>query len=99
MPKGLTLFERAAKRGKASLGLDGEPIGCIVKIYGDAFRPEYCGKPKSPQRCRDCWARTYREVKRSKRSFTAEDISEPALIASRYTLGDLIVPNKKRNTS
>jgi hypothetical protein len=30
------------------------------------------------------------------RSFTAEDISEPALIAGRYTLKELTVPNRKR---
>ena len=29
-------------------------------------------------------------------SFTAEDISEPALIAGRYTIAELIVPNIKR---
>ena len=28
-------------------------------------------------------------------SFTAEDISEPSLIAGRYTLAELTVPNRK----
>ena len=28
-------------------------------------------------------------------SFTAEDISEPALIAGRYTLAELTMPNRR----
>ena len=90
-----TLYERAEKRGQASLGLDGQPIGCIVKVYGDSFRPKYCGLPGSKLRCADCWARTYREAKKAQSSFTAEDISEPSLIAGRYTLAELTVPNSK----
>ena len=29
-------------------------------------------------------------------SFTAEDISEPSLIAGRYTLKELTMPNRKK---
>ena len=90
-----TLYERAAKRGQASLALDGEPMGCIVRVYGDSFRPTYCGLPGSELRCKDCWERKYREAHKHARSFTAEDISEPALIAGRYTLAELTVPNRK----
>ena len=75
-----TLYERAAKRGQASLALDGQPMGCIVRVYGDSFRPKYCGLPGSELRCKDCWERKYREAHKHARSFTAEDISEPALI-------------------
>ena len=77
MNKNPTLYERAEKRGQASLGVDGEPIGCIVRVYGDTFRPKYCGLPGSELRCKDCWARKYREAHKHARSFTAEDISEP----------------------
>ena len=90
-----TLYERAEKRGQASLGVDGEPIGCIVRVYGDTFRPKYCGLPGSELRCKDCWARKYREAHKHARSFTAEDISEPTLIAGRYTLAELTVPNRR----
>ena len=98
-----TLYERAAKRGQASLALDGQPMGCIVRVYGDSFRPTYCGLPGSELRCKDCWERKYREAHKHARSFTAqdtaqdisEDISEPALIAGRYTLAELTVPNRK----
>ena len=78
-----TLYERAEKRGQASLGVDGEPIGCIVRVYGDTFRPKYCGLPGSELRCKDCWARKYRAAKKEQSSFTAEDISEPSLIDGR----------------
>lgn len=91
-----TLYERAEKRGQASLGVDGEPIGCIVRVYGDTFRPVYCGLPGSELRCKDCWARKYRAAKKAQCSSTAEDISEPALIAGRYTLAELTAPNRKR---
>ena len=91
-----TLYERAEKRGQASLGVDGEPIGCIVRVYGDTFRPKYCGLPGSELRCKDCWARKYRKAKKEQSSFTAEDISEPSLIAGRYTLAELTEPNRKR---
>ena len=91
-----TLYERAEKRGQASLGVDGQPIGCIVRVYGDTFRPKYCGLPGSELRCKDCWERKYRAAKKAQSSFTAEDISEPYLIAGRYTLADLTVPNRKR---
>ena len=91
-----TLYERAAKRGQASLGVDGEPIGCIVRVYGDSFRPTYCELPGSELRCKDCWARKYRAAKKEQSSFTAEDISEPALIAGRYTLAELTEPNRKK---
>ena len=90
-----TLYERAEKRGQASLGVDGQPIGCIVRVYGDTFRPKYCGLPGSELRCKDCWARKYRKAKKEQSSFTAEDISEPSLIAGRYTLAELTVPNRK----
>ena len=90
-----TLYERAEKRGQASLGVDGEPIGCIVRVYGDTFRPKYCGLPGSKLRCKDCWARKYRKAKKEQPSFTAEDISEPALIAGRYTLAELTEPNRR----
>ena len=63
--------------------------------YGDTFRPKYCGLPGSELRCKDCWERKYRAAKKAQSSFTAEDISEPALIAGRYTLAELIVPNGK----
>ena len=95
MNKNPTLYERAEKRGQASLGVDGEPIGCIVRVYGDTFRPKYCGLPGSELRCKDCWARKYRKAKKERSSFTAEDISEPSLIAGRYTLAELTVPNRK----
>ena len=95
MNKNPTLYERAEKRGQASLGVDGEPIGCIVRVYGDTFRPRYCGLPGSELRCKDCWARKYRKAKKAQSSFTAEDISEPALIAGRYTLAELTMPNRK----
>ena len=91
-----TLFEHAAKRGQASLGLDGQPMGCIVKIYGDSFRPKYCGLPGSKLRCKDCWERKYRAAKKAQCSFTPEDIAEPALIAGRYTLKELTEPDRKR---
>ena len=90
-----TLYERAEKRGQASLGVDGEPIGCIVRVYGDTFRPKYCGLPGSELRCKDCWARKYRAAKKEQSSFTAEDISEPSLIAGRYTLAELTEPNRR----
>ena len=90
-----TLYERAEKRGQASLGVDGQPIGCIVRVYGDTFRPKYCGLPGSELRCKDCWERKYRAAKKAQSSFTAEDISEPSLIAGRYTLAELTVPNRK----
>ena len=90
-----TLYERAEKRGQAALGVDGQPMGCIVRVYGDTFRPTYCGLPGSELRCKDCWERKYREAHKHARSFTAEDISEPALIAGRYTLAELTVPNRK----
>ena len=93
--KSQTLFERAAKRRQASLGLDGQPVGCIVRVYGDTFRPKYCGLPGSELRCKDCWARKYRKAKKEQSSFTAEDISEPALIAGRYTLAELTEPNRR----
>ena len=64
MNKNPTLYERAEKRGQASLGVDGEPIGCIVRVYGDTFRPKYCGLPGSELRCKDCWARKYRKAKK-----------------------------------
>lgn len=96
MNKNPTLYERAEKRGQASIGVDGEPIGCIVRVYGDTFRPRYCGLPGSELRCKDCWARKYRKAKKEQSSFTAEDISEPSLIAGRYTLAELTVPNRKR---
>ena len=96
MNKNPTLYERAEKSGQASLGVDGEPIGCIVRVYGDTFRPKYCGLPGSELRCKDCWARKYRKAKKEQSSFTAEDISEPSLIAGRYTLAELTVPNRKR---
>ena len=95
MNKNPTLYERAEKRGQASLADDGEPIGCIVRVYGDTFRPKYCGLPGSELRCKDCWARKYRAAKKAQSSFTAEDISEPALIAGRYTLAELTVPNRR----
>ena len=95
MNKNPTLYERAEKRRQASLGVDGEPIGCIVRVYGDTFRPKYCGLPGSELRCKDCWARKYRKAKKEQSSFTAEDISEPALIAGRYTLKELTMPNRK----
>ena len=95
MNKNPTLYERAEKRGQASLGVDGEPIGCIVRVYGDTFRPKYCGLPGSELRCKDCWARKYRKAKKEQSSFTAEDISEPSLIAGRYTLAELTVPNRR----
>ena len=102
-----TLYERAEKRGQASLGIDGQPIGCIVRVYGDTFRPTYCGLPGSELRCKDCWERKYREAHKHARSFTAEDISEqssftaedisePSLIAGRYTLAELTEPNRKK---
>jgi hypothetical protein len=47
-------------------------------------------------RCKDCWERKYRKAKKEQSSFTAEDISEPYLIAGRYTLAELTVPNRKR---
>ena len=90
-----TLYERAERRGQASLGVDGEPIGCIVRVYGDTFRPRYCGLPGSELRCKDCWARKYRAAKKAQSSFTAEDISEPALIAGRYTLAEPTEPNRR----
>ena len=90
-----TLYERAEKRGQASLGVDGQPIGCIVRVYGDTFRPKYCGLPGSELRCKDCWARKYRKAKKEQSSFTAEDISEPSLIAGRYTLAELTEPNRR----
>ena len=96
MNKNPTLYERAEKRGQASLGVDGQPIGCIVRVYGDTFRPKYCGLPGSELRCKDCWARKYRKAKKEQSSFTAEDISEPALIAGRYTLKELTMPNRKK---
>ena len=96
MNKNPTLYERAEKRGQASLGVDGEPIGCIVRVYGDTLRPKYCGLPGSELRCKDCWERKYRAAKKAQSSFTAEDISEPSLIAGRYTLAELTVPNRKR---
>ena len=95
MNKNPTLYERAEKRGQASRGVDGEPIGCIVRVYGDTFRPKYCGLPGSELRCKDCWERKYRAAKKAQSSFTAEDISEPALIAGRYTLAELTEPNRK----
>ena len=90
-----TLYERAEKSGQASLGLDGQPMGCVIGVYGDAFRPAYCKIAGSKLRCKDCWERKYREAHKHARSFTAEDISEPYLIAGRYTLAELIVPNRK----
>ena len=90
-----TLYERAEKCGQASLGVDGQPIGCIVRVYGDTFRPRYCGLPGSELRCKDCWARKYRAAKKEQSSFTAEDISEPSLIAGRYTLAELTEPNRR----
>ena len=90
-----TLYERAEKRGQASLGVDGQPIGCTVRVYGDTFRPKYCGLPGSELRCKDCWARKYRAAKKAQSSFTAEDISEPYLIAGRYTLAELTEPNRR----
>ena len=95
MNKNPTLYERAEKRGQASLGVDGQPIGCIVRVYGDTFRPKYCGLPGSELRCKDCWARKYRKAKKEQSSFTAEDISEPALISGRYTLAELTMPNRR----
>ena len=95
MNKNPTLYERAEKRGQASLGVDGQPIGCIVRVYGDTFRPKYCGLPGSELRCKDCWARKYRVAKKAQSSFTAEDISEPSLIAGRYTLAELTEPNRR----
>ena len=95
MNKNPTLYERAEKRGQASLGVDGEPIGCIVRVYGDTFRPRYCGLPGSELRCKDCWERKYRAAKKAQSSFTAEDISEPSLIAGRYTLAELTEPNRR----
>lgn len=95
MNKNPTLYERAEKRGQASLGVDGEPIGCIVRVYGDTFRPKYCGLPGSELRCKDCWERKYRAAKKAQSSFTAEDISEPSLIAGRYTLAELTEPNRR----
>jgi hypothetical protein len=91
-----TLYERAEKRGQASLGVDGQPIGCIVRVYGDTFRPKYCGLPGSKLRCKDCWERKYRKAKKEQSSFTPEEIAEPFLIAGRYTLAELTVPNRKR---
>ena len=96
MNKNPTLYERAEKRGQASLGVDGEPIGCIVRVYGDTFRPKYCGLPGSELRCKDCWERKYRAAKKAQSSFTAEEIAEPALIAGRYTLKELTEPNRKK---
>ena len=96
MNKNPTLYERAEKRGQASLGVDGQPIRCIVRVYGDTFRPKYCGLPGSELRCKDCWARKYRKAKKEQSSFTAEDISEPSLIAGRYTLKEPTMPNRKR---
>ena len=90
-----TLYERAEKRGQASIGIDGQPIGCIVRVYGDTFRPKYCGLPGSEMRCKDCWARKYRAAKKEQSSFTAEDISEPSLIAGQYTLAELTEPNRR----
>ena len=95
MNKNPTLYERAEKRGQAALGVDGQPIGCIVRVYGDTFRPKYCGLPGSELRCKDCWARKYRAAKKAQSSFTAEDISEPSLIAGRYTLAELTEPNRR----
>ena len=95
MNKNPTLYERAEKRGQAAIGVDGQPIGCIVRVYGDTFRPKYCGLPGSELRCKDCWARKYRAAKKAQSSFTAEDISEPSLIAGRYTLAELTVPNRR----
>lgn len=96
MPKNnQTLFERAKAHGQASYGLDGQPMGCVIKVYGDSFRPRYCGLPGSELRCKDCWARKYRKAKKEQSSFTAEDIAEPSLIAGRYTLAELTVPNRR----
>ena len=95
MNKNPTLYERAEKRGQAALGVDGQPIGCIVRVYGDTFRPKYCGMPGSEMRCKDCWERKYRAAKKAQSSFTAEDISEPYLIAGRYTLAELTEPNRR----
>ena len=95
MNKNPTLYERAAKRGQASLGVDGQPIGCIVRVYGDTFRPKYCGLPGSELRCKDCWARKYRKAKKEQSSFTPEEIAEPELIAGRYTLAELTEPNRR----
>ena len=95
MNKNPTLYERAEKRGQASIGVDGQPIGCIVRVYGDTFRPKYCGLPGSELRCKDCWERKYRAAKKAQSSFTAEDISEPYLIAGRYTLAELTEPNRR----
>ena len=95
MNKNPTLYERAAKRGQASLGVDGQPIGCIVRVYGDTFRPKYCGLPGSELRCKDCWERKYRAAKKAQSSFTPEEIAEPALIAGRYTLAELTEPNRR----
>ena len=57
-----TLFERAKARGQASFGLDGQPMGCVIKAYGDDFRPAFCGVAGSELRCKDCWSRKYREA-------------------------------------
>ena len=95
MNKNPSLYERAEKRGQASIGVDGQPIGCIVRVYGDTFRPKYCGLPGSELRCKDCWERKYRAAKKAQSSFTAEDISEPYLIAGRYTPAELTEPNRR----
>ena len=37
----------------------------------------------------------FERVAKAQPSFTAEDISEPYLIAGRYTLAELTVPNRR----
>jgi len=90
-----TLFERAEKRGQASLGLDGQPMGCVIRVYGYAFRPAYCKIAGSKLRCPDCWARTYREAHKEAKSHKTDDVTPSGLIAGKYTLADLTVRNGK----
>lgn len=95
MSKSPTLFERAEKRVKASLGLDGQPMGCVIRVYGDTFQPDYCKIAGSPLRCKDCWARTYREAHKEARSHKADGTASFGLVAGKYTLADLTVRNGK----
>lgn len=95
MSKSPTLFERAAKRGQVSIGLDGQPIGCIVRVYGSSFQPAYCKIAGSELRCKDCWARTYHDAHKEARSRKADGAASFGLIAGKYTLADLTVRNGK----
>ena len=76
-------------------GAEDKRTFCRGLMDCDTFRPAYCGLPASELRCKECWERKYRKAKKEQSSFTAEDISEPSLIAGRYTLAELTVPNRK----